>query len=234
MDELETRAVFPCELEIRQSGRRLFGTFPYSSGPGRGMGTVSDRGRVRKERVGPNAFSWQLERFEELQQELSSVIDATVDRARVELLQQELERRNVHILTGHSFDNSLGDMLRGSARVRSTQSAVEFEVDLPVEAEQPSYMLDAVKKVRGKLYGGISPGFRVPPASVVPDAETFEPEPGNPGVQVRVIKQAVLYELSLVTRPVYSGTEVDVRAFEHEGMPGRDVHAKRKAMIWLT
>ena len=50
--------------------------------------------------------------------------------------------------------------------------------------------------IRAGLAGGVSPGFRVPPASVVANAEAFEPEPGNPGVQVRVINQAVLHELS--------------------------------------
>ena len=233
MMELEQRSVYPVTLEIRASGRRLFGTFPYSSGPGRNMGTVGDRGRVRKERIKGNAFGWQMQRFEELQQELGDVMKGAVDQARAEVIRQELERRNVHVLAGHNFDQPLGDMLRGGARVRSTNAAVEFEVDLPEESLQPGYMQDTVRKVRAGLVGGVSPGFRVPPASVVKNAEEFEVEPGNPNVQVRVINQAVLYELSIVTRPVYSDTMVDVRAFDDEGERVRDAHAKRKAMIWL-
>ena len=234
MEQIEQRSVYPVTLEIRASGRRLFGTFPYSSGPGRNMGTVADRGRVKKERIKGGAFNWQLNRFEELQQELGDVMKGAVDQARAEVIRQELERRNVHVLAGHNYDQPMGDLLRGSARVRSTNSELSFEVDLPPEELQPSYMQDTVRKVRAGLVGGVSPGFRIPPASVVKDAEYFEPEVNNPGVQVRVIAQAVLYELSIVTRPVYSDTAVDVRGvFEDEGERVRDVHAKRKAMIWL-
>ena len=78
----------------------------------------------------------------------------------------------------------------------------------------PSYMVDTVRMVESGLAGGVSPGFRVPPASVVKGAETFEAEPGNPGVQVRVINSAVLHEISIVTRPAYSETDIDARAFE--------------------
>ena len=232
-------AVFPgCELEIREAetgrGRTLSGRFPYSPGPGRGMATVHDRGmtraeerragNVRKERIEGNAFGWQMERFGELQKELGQVLESAVDTARAEIIQQELERRNVHILSGHSYDKPLGDMLKGTARVRSTNAAVEFEVDLPPDAEMPTYMLDVVKEIRTKRAGGISPGFMVPPRNVVANAERLEPEPGNPDVQVRVINQAVLYELSIVTRPAYSNTAVDLRA---EDFPNQEPERKR-------
>ena len=206
--------IFDGTLEIRARGdrRTLAGRFPYSPGPGRGMATVSDRGRVRKERIAGNAFGWQIERFGEVQKQLSKAIEGAVDQARIELLRQELERRNVHVLAGHAYDRPLGDLKGGTARIKSTREAVEFEVDLPADAEMPTYMADTMKQVRAGLAGGISPGFRVPPASTVANAETFEPEPGNPAVQVRVINQAVLHELSIVTRPAYSQTDVAVRA----------------------
>ena len=228
---MESYAVFPCDFEIRQrgAGRILSGTFNYSTGPGRGMGTVADRGRVRKERIGKNAFGWQITRFQELQEELGHVMQGAVDQARRELIMQELERRNVHVLAGHSFQKPLGDMLKGTARVTSDDAAVRFEVDLPDEADMPSYMLDTIKEIRTKRAGGISPGFKIPPANVVPNALTREPEPGNPGVFVEVVNQAVLHELSIVTRPVYAGTEIDVRA-EDFGLP----EPKRKrVLIWL-
>ena len=214
------------EIRARGSGRLLSGRFPYSPGPGRMMATISDRGKRRKERIADDAFGWQIRAFAEVQQELARVIEESVDQARIELLRQELERRNVHILTGHSYDKPLGDLKSGTARIESTREAVAFEVDLPPDAEQPSYMADAVRMVRAGLAGGISPGFRVPPASAVRDAETFEPEPGNPGVQVRVINAAVLHELSIVTRPAYSETGVDARAFD-------PVPAVRRRRIWL-
>ena len=157
------------------------------------MATVSDRGRTRKERIAGDAFGWQMREFARVQQQLAEAIEAAVDQAQVELLRQELERRNVHVLAGHSFDRPLGDMKSGTARVASTREEVEFAVDLPDESAMPSYMADAVRMIEAGLVGGISPGFRVPPASAVANAEAFEPEPGNPGVQVRVINQAVLH-----------------------------------------
>ena len=220
--------IFGGELEIRArgGGQILAGRFPYSSGPGRGMATVGDRGRVRKERIAADAFGWQIEEFEKVQQELAAAVDASLDQARIELLRQELERRNVHILAGHSYDKPLGDLKTGSARVTSSKEAVSFAVDLPADADMPSYMADTVRMIRANLAGGISPGFRVPPVSRVANAEAFEPEPGNPAVQVRVINQAVLHELSIVTRPAYSETDIDLRAEEL-------APAARRRRIWL-
>ena len=223
---METRAVFEAELELRQSGRRLAGRFPYSQKSGDRQATVMNKGRVRKERIGPDAFGWQIREFAKLQDELATTISGAVDEARVQIIRQELERRNVHILAGHSYDKPMGDMLRSGARVTSTREAVVFEIDLPDVADQPGYMKDTIAMIRGGLIGGISPGFRVPPRAVVPNGERLEGEPGNPAVQVRVIENAVLYELSIVTRPAYSETDVDVRA-QLEATP------PRRLRVWL-
>ena len=203
--------VFACELEIRARGDRqtLAGRFPYSPGPGRLMATVASGGRVRKERIAPDAFGWQITEFEKVQNDLAEAIKSSADQARLELLRQKLERRNVHVLAGHSYDRPLGDLKSGSATIKSTAAAVEFEVALP--DDMPTYMADTVRMIRANLAGGVSPGFRIPPASAVANAEAFEAEPGNPGAQVRVIRQAVLYELSIVTRPAYSDTGIDLR-----------------------
>ena len=218
---------FAAELEIRTRGGgpgSLFGRFAYSAGPGRGMATVKDRGRVRKERIAGDAFGWQLDEFAKLQKQMADVIEDAVDDARLEVLRQELDRRNVHVLAGHSYDRPLGS-LKSNAKIISTKEAVEFEVDLPAEDDRPSYMVDTVRMIRAGLAGGVSPGFRVPPKSAVADAETFEDEPGT-GVKVRVINAAVLHELSIVTRPAYSETDVDVRAFD-------TAPAVRRRRIWL-
>ena len=79
------------------------------------------------------------------------------------------------------------------------------------------------------LMVGVSPGFRVPPLDVVPGAETLEPEPGNPGVSIRVIREAVLTELSIVTRPAYPDTGVATRA----AAPGAGPGPVRRWRIWL-
>ena len=190
------------------------------------MATVRDRGRVRKERIAPDAFGWQIREFAKVQAELARVIEESVDQARIEILRQELERRNVHVLAGHDYSRPLGDLKSGTARVTSDADAVAFEVDLPDEADMPSWMADTVRSVRAGLAGGVSPGFRVPPRDVVPDAEGLEPEPGNPGVQVRVIRQAVLSEISIVTRPAYSETDIAARAFDPAA-------PARKRRVWL-
>lgn len=144
---------------------------------------ISDRGRVRKERFAPRAFAYAVD-------------DVT---------------REISLLNGHDFSQPLASKLGGSLRLEDSAQALSFVATLPPESRQPSWVRDAVLSVRAGLVGGISPGFRVPPPAAVPDAETTIPEPGNPGVAIRVIRQAVLGELSLVTRPAYGETEIDLR-----------------------
>jgi len=71
---------------------------------------------------------------------------------------------------------------------------------------------------------GLSPGFRIPPARAVPDAEEVEEEPddgsldedGNPrrGAIIRTVLSALLYELSVVTRPAYPEAQVEARNWQ--------------------
>lgn len=218
-------AVWPCELEVRARGRKLRGSFPYNR-----EAVVSDRGRVRKERFRSGAFGWQIRAFAELQKEMAQVIKSSFDKARVEVLREELARRNVDLLRGHDFDRPLASMIGGGLKVEDSRDALRFEADLP--ENPPSWVEDTKKAVEAGLIRGVSPGFRVPPASAVANAEEFIDEPGNPGVQIRQINQAVLYELSLVTRPAYSASEVDVRS---DFAPG-EVPAARddwEAARWL-
>ena len=84
-------------------------------------------------------------------------------------------------------------------------------------------MKDTVLAVRSGLIRGISPGFRVPPTSAVANAETLIPEAGNPGVFIRQINEAVLFELSLVTRPSYVESSVDVRSADLVGPTQADM-----------
>ena len=148
-------------LELRQDGGAsvLRGSFPY--GP---TATVMSQGRRRKERIGPDAFGWQMREFAKVQAEMTANIGRTIDRARREILEEQLERRNVHILAGHDFNKPLGDMARGTARVTSNNESLDFEVDLPDESDMPVYMLDVVKMIRTKRAGGLSPGFSIPAA----------------------------------------------------------------------
>ena len=146
--------------------------------------TVRDRGRVRKERFVPRAFRFAIED----------------------------ETRQLDILVGHDFGKPIASRKAGTLSIADGDDAVNFEARLP--DDPPSWVVDAEKSIAAGLMVGLSPGFVVPPASAVPDAERLEPEPGNPGVQVRVIREAVLREFSVVTAPAYPDAVVDLRA-EH-------------------
>ena len=148
------------------------------------LATKRDRGSTRKETIMPLAFDFAIK-------------DQT---------------REISLLYGHAFDKPLGSRLRGSLIVRNDKDGVEFEATLPDPAEQPSWVRDAMLAVQGGLVHGVSPGFRVPPLGVVDNAESLIEEVGNPGVFIRQINHAVLAELSLVSRPAYPDTGVEIRS----------------------
>ena len=195
--------IFEGELEIRArgGGRSLSGSFPYGR-----LATVRDRGRVRKERFKSRAFGWQIREFEKLQGELNEAIaEAFEDAQRISALREQVERRNVNLLSGHDFNRPMASLRAGTLKLTDADDALRFEADLPPESRQPTWMRDTLLSVEGGLAGGVSPGFRVPPASAVFNAEELIPEPGNEAVQIRQINQAVLYELSIVSRPALCG-----------------------------
>ena len=163
------------------------------------LATIADRGRVRKERIAPRAFRFSVENAD----------------------------REVNLLSGHSFQRPIASKRAKSLELSDTPDALEFAATLPVEAEQTSWMQDVIKSIRAGLVGGISPGFRIPPATAVETAQRLIPEPGNPGVFIREILEAVLVELSLVARPAYPATEIALR---HDGEPIPDL---RRYLLWL-
>ena len=210
-------------LEIRARGdaRVLSGRFPYDK-----IATIRSSGRVRKERFKPGSMSWQVREFEKLQAEMAEVIEATIEKAKrdilIEQLEDALEKRNTHLLVGHSYDRAIADTLTGNLRIRHTRAAVELEATLPPDAEMPSWVRDAVLAVRGGQLRGVSPGFQVPRKG----AESLIPEPGNPGVMIREIQDAVVFEYSLVARPAYASTSIAAR----EDAPAADADQVR---VWL-
>ena len=197
-DALAEWLSWPVELELRQRGRHLVGSFPYGS-----LATMASRGRVRKERFSPRAFAFAIND----------------------------ESREINLLADHRFGRPLASRQGGTLQIEDTPKGVFFDATLPPESKQPSWMVDAVLSVRAGLTRGISPGFNVPPRSVVPNAEELIPEPGNAAVQIRQINQAVLFELSLVTRPQYLGTEIDIRAEHLSPNQLEEVEAKAKAAL---
>ena len=162
------------------------------------MATMRDRGRVRKERFEPRAFRFAIEDSE----------------------------RRIDILVGHDFGKPLASRTAGTLAIEDGADAVTFEAALP--DDPPSWVIDAERAIAAGLMTGLSPGFTVPPTSAVPDAERIEPEAGNPGVSIRVIREAVLREFSVVTSPAYTDAAVDLRA-DHLARTGK----RRRTPPWL-
>ena len=159
--------------------------------------TIRDRGRVRKETFEPRAFRYAIED----------------------------ETRPIDVLVGHNFGMPIASRKAGTLQIADGEDAVVFEARLP--DDPPSWIADAERAIAAGLMVGLSPGFSVPPASAVPDAERLEPEPGNEAVQVRVIREAVLREFSVVTSAAYTDATVDLRA-ERFGRP-----PARRRWTWL-
>ncbi len=147
------------------------------------LAVMSDRGTVRKETFAAGAFAFALE-------DLS---------------------RDIHLLFGHDYGKPLASRQAGNLTLEDTDKALEFFAEIPEGAERATHITDALAMIGAGLVTGVSPGFRVPPKNVVADAETLVPEPGNPSVKIRQIAHAVLYELSLVTRPAYPTTSAELR-----------------------
>ena len=189
-------------LEVRQEGdgsTEVEFTFPYGA---EHQATVRDRGRVRKESFLSRAFRFAVED----------------------------EQRAITVLRGHDPNQVLG--------VRSPQTAqqVEFEdtvqhlrglLRLPPDAEQTFHQREFLKELNQGIVRGVSPGFRIPPAATVPNAVSMVPEDGNPGVLIRRIRQAVLYEMSFVSKPAYGDTTITTRA------EGDDDPRPTAATLWL-
>ena len=186
------------ELEIRQAGgkRSIRGVFPYG-----GLAVVSDRGRVRKERIAKDAFRYAIDD----------------------------PKRKIDLLVGHDFGKPIANRQTGSLAIESNADAVTFQALLPDDADMPTWVDDAVRAVRAGLMLGLSPGFRVPPPDVVPDAEVEVPEPGNPGVFITEVRAGVLREMSLVTAGAYEEANVSLRAESNALI----TPSPRAATLWL-
>lgn len=169
-------------LEFRKAGGgavRVSGRFPYGV-----RATISAGGsgrRPRKEEFAPGAFRFALE-----------------------------EDREVHFLVGHSFDRPLASRKAGTLTLTDTDQALMLDATLSPDMLEASWTRDFLAAMRAGLIVGVSPGFRIAPPEAVPNAEEVieeDPEEGN--ALVRVIRAAVLFEISAVTRPAYAGTTLD-------------------------
>lgn len=179
------------ELEIRRSptgGRRLRGRFPYRS-----RAVLSDGGknggRPVKESFEPGAFTFSLESPDQ----------------------------EIHALVGHSFDKPLASKKAGTLTFNDTKEALQFDAEITPQVLDTSYGSDLIKQIDGGMPMGISPGFRLPPPRAVAKPEVFtdeghDPARGMHNARIRTILQAILFEISVVSRPAYPETVVQLDA----------------------
>lgn len=192
-------------IEVRAAGdgsRIISGSFPYNATATLSAGGGLKGGpRPRKERFAKRAFSYAID-------------DA---------------KRDIALLIGHDFSKVLARKLTGSLKLNDSDDALRFEARISPEAALVSHVSDALNMLAAGLIGGISPGFMVPPKSAVPDAERTEVEDPSEGrALIRTITAAVLFELSLVTRPAYSQTQVEARSWS---LPAHIVPFRMRAML---
>jgi len=85
-----------------------------------------------------------------------------------------------------------------------------FDAELTPEIQEASWVRDFLAGLSAGLMVGLSPGFRIPPPEAVPDAEeTVEEDPAEGNAIVRIIRAAVLFEISAVTRPAFEEASVE-------------------------
>lgn len=178
--------VFDAGLELRAAGdgsRRLRGRFPYNK---RAVINSGGNGRrPQKEEFAPRAFSFAVEEPD----------------------------RDIHLLIGHSFDKPLASRKAGTLSLTDSDDALTFEAILTSEIQETSWVRDFLAAYAAGLITGLSPGFRVaPPEAVEKPEETTEEDPAEGNALIRTIFAAILFELSVVTRPAYDETEVEARA----------------------
>ena len=137
------------------------------------------------------------------------------------------KERDISFLAGHNFDSILASKKTGTLEFEKGKNALKFRALLPRLEDQTTAMIDAVKNIRSGLFTGISPGFEI---RGVPDAIELIEEKGNPGVYIQAVKNAVLYELSVVARPVYKQNTVDVRQEAHKPT---DLSRYEEMAIWI-
>lgn len=171
------------ERALRSRSRRLSGRFPYGS-----RATMSDggkSGRPQKEEFAPHAFSYRVEMPDE----------------------------DIHLLIGHSYDKPVASRSAGTLSLEDTDEALTFVAMIHEGMQEASWIKDLFATFDAGLIGGISPGFRLPPPrAVAKSEETVEENPREGNALIRVILAALLYELSLVTRPAYQETKVEARS----------------------
>ena len=180
------------ELRKRASGAlALQGSFPYGK-----RAVLSDggrSGRPKKEVIAPKAFAY-----------------------RIDTPSEHGGKKDIHLLSGHDFGKPLASVRSGTLDSQDSEDAVTFTATITEEMQEVSYVKDVLAAVSAGLAVGISPGFRLPPKRAVPNPEKVEdeghdPDNGAHNAIIRTVMAALLYEMSIVTRPAYPETQIEAR-----------------------
>ncbi len=195
-------------LETRASGEAVLeGIFPYNepavlSDGGRGdSGGWRSRaggsgGRPRKEKIASRAFAY-----------------------RIETPSEHGGKKDIHLLSGHSYDKPLASVRSGTLDIKDGDKAVTFTARIAPDMQRASWVQDVLAAIEAGLATGISPGFRLPPKRREEVAEQIEdegsdPENGMHNAIIRTVLSALLYEFSIVTRPVYPTAQIEARSWQ--------------------
>ena len=189
------------ERASRGGARTLSGRFPYNS-----RATLSDGGRTgrpRKEVFASRAFAYNVER----------------------------EDVDIRLLSGHRFDKPLASRSAGTLELKDSDDALTFRAEITPDMQEASWVRDFFAGYSAGLIRGISPGFRIPPKRVAPNAEKVTEEDPREGMAlIRTIFEALLFELSVVTAAAYPDAEVEERNWEltGRGVAVRKVHPAQR------
>lgn len=193
-------------LELRNDGDgnvTIAGRFPYNR-----PAVLTDggrRGRPRKEKIAARAFGYRVERPEE----------------------------DIHFLVGHDYDRPLASRGAGSLALEDSDDALSFTASISPELQRASYVADFLSGVAAGLILGLSPGFRIPPERVSPKAETVEEEDPREGMAlIRTVNDALLYELSAVTRPAYPEAQIEARNWQPVGAVAKRISQRHASNRW--
>lgn len=196
------------ELRKRASGAlALQGSFPYNK-----RAVLSDGGRTgrpRKESIASRASAYRIDRPDE----------------------------DIHLLAGHSYDKPLASRSAGTLDLKDGDDALTFTATITPEMQEVSSVRDVLASIRAGLSVGISPGFRLPPKRAVPVPEKIEdeghdPENGAHNAIIRTVLHALLYELSIVTRPAYPETQVEMRNWSPDPVAQVFLSNRARAVRW--
>lgn len=116
---------------------------------------------------------------------------------------ESIRQRDVRALWNHNTDYPLGRTGNNTLRISEDESGIHFSNDPPAT----SWGSDAVQSIRRRDVSQMSFGFEVVPRG---DSWSYDSE----GQLIRTITKGELWELSPVTFPAYTQTDVAVRSLE--------------------